>query len=307
MCLFSENISTPQAYFIKPPLPFIGNKRNARTLLDSFIKEFRHTNKIPKKDLIIVDVFGGSGFVAHTFKYILPSAHVIWNDFDNYRQRLDNIPTTNQISKEINQFLVSEKVNEKVNEKVKSEIIEIIRSYKERGDFIDYITLSSMLCFSGEIRKDFESLASSSFYKRNYKKTYCADGYLAGVERVRVDYKEIIAKYAQNPNALLILDPPYLQTETKQYNMRYWKMADYLHLLTLVRKPYIFFSSEKSDILDLMNFLDNYTDAFKQRKVKQYYLNRINGGLRTKKNYDIFDEKNYKEMQKNIDFLIYDF
>ena len=69
--------------FIQAPLPFQGQKRN-------FLKAFKD------KD-IFVDLFGGSGLLSHTIKQMRPEATVIFNDYDWYITRLQNIDKTNRL------------------------------------------------------------------------------------------------------------------------------------------------------------------------------------------------------------------
>lgn len=75
------------------PLPFIGQKRMM----------IRHVEKILNQQITgdgegwtIVDVFGGSGLLAHVAKALKPQATVINNDFDDYAQRLSHIDDTNR-------------------------------------------------------------------------------------------------------------------------------------------------------------------------------------------------------------------
>ena len=70
------------------PLPFQGQKRR-------FVKPFKEALKSFPNDAVYVDLFGGSGLLSHTVKSVYPEAKVIYNDFDNYSERLKNIPKTN--------------------------------------------------------------------------------------------------------------------------------------------------------------------------------------------------------------------
>ena len=76
--------------YLSAPLPFVGQKR-------MFAKEFiKVLDRFPDST-VFVDLFGGSGLLSHITKRVRPDAVVVYNDFDNYRQRLDNIPNTNQL------------------------------------------------------------------------------------------------------------------------------------------------------------------------------------------------------------------
>lgn len=76
--------------YLSAPLPFVGQKR-------MFAKEFiKVLDRFPRQ-YRFCGSFGGSGLLSHITKRVRPDAVVVYNDFDNYRQRLDNIPNTNQL------------------------------------------------------------------------------------------------------------------------------------------------------------------------------------------------------------------
>ena len=52
-----------------------------------------------------VDLFGGSGLLSHIAKRSKADATVVYNDFDNYRFRLKNIPQTNKLLAEIRELV----------------------------------------------------------------------------------------------------------------------------------------------------------------------------------------------------------
>jgi site-specific DNA-adenine methylase len=80
---------------------------------------------------------------------------------------------------------------------------------------------------------------------------YNADGYLDGLVIESSDYKDIFRKYKDVSNVVFLVDPPYLCTEVGTYNMS-WSLADYLDVLTvLCGTSYIYFTSDKSSILEL--------------------------------------------------------
>jgi hypothetical protein len=82
MCLKKEKV-----YKIAP-LPFQGQKRR---FVNGFVLAMQQM-KAGKEITVIVDLFGGSGLLSHTAKRIFPECRVIYNDFDNYSQRLQNNP-----------------------------------------------------------------------------------------------------------------------------------------------------------------------------------------------------------------------
>ena len=72
------------------PLPFVGQKRR-------FAKHFIEVIKQYPSGTVFVDLFGGSGLLSHITKHIHPDSRVIYNDFDDYRLRIANIPRTNAL------------------------------------------------------------------------------------------------------------------------------------------------------------------------------------------------------------------
>lgn len=82
------------------------------------------------------------------------------------------------------------------------------------------------------------------------------DDYLDGITIVSADYKQIFNQYKDTPNVVFLVDPPYLSTEVGTYKM-YWRLADYLDVLTvLTGHSFIYFTSNKSSILELCDWID---------------------------------------------------
>lgn len=69
------------------------------------------------------------------------------------------------------------------------------------------------------------------------------------------DYREVFNEYKDTPGAVFLVDPPYLSTEVGTYTM-YWKLSDYLDVLTvLTGHSFIYFTSNKSSILELCEWI----------------------------------------------------
>lgn len=62
-----------------------------------FAKEFVKMLKHYPDNAVYVDLFGGSGLLSDITKCQKPAATVVYNDFDNYRRRLENIPRINAL------------------------------------------------------------------------------------------------------------------------------------------------------------------------------------------------------------------
>lgn len=235
--------------YLSAPLPFVGQKR-------MFAREFIQVLKRYPDDAVFVDLFGGSGLLSHITKYQKPGATVVYNDFDNYRQRLENIPRTNVLLDKIRAVVASVPRRKFLPKKTKETILCLIEQEEHRYGYVDYITLSSSLLFSMKYATNLEELRKETFYNTVRKCDYnpCLD-YLDGLEIVSCDYKELFNKYKDMPDVVFLIDPPYLSTEVGTYTMN-WGLSDYLDVLqTLVGTNYIYFTSNKSSIIELCDWI----------------------------------------------------
>ncbi|MGP1484858.1 MAG: DNA adenine methylase [Campylobacter sp.] len=252
--------------FNRAPLPFQGQKRNFIRLFNELIAdEFcAHRNGI------FIDVFGGSGLLSHNIKQIYSNACVIYNDYDGYCERLEHIDETNEILRAINPHYEEYFKNEPISPKDKVAIIQILDDFKRKGYFIDWLTFSSVLFYGGKYAHNEAGFKKEKTFfagANGETPTYNAKGYLKGVEIVRKDGMELIKEF-KNDGAVLILDPPYLQTDKAGYKC-FWGLRDFLKLIRLVKKPFIFFGSKKSNILDFIDDMVEYGDkVFKNYKTK---------------------------------------
>ena len=235
--------------YLSASLPFVGQKR-------MFAREFIQVLKRYPDDAVFVDLFGGSGLLSHITKYQKPGATVVYNDFDNYRQRLENIPRTNVLLDKIRAVVASVPRRKFLPKKTKETILRLIEQEEHRYGYVDYITLSSSLLFSMKYATNLEELRKETFYNTVRKCDYnpCLD-YLDGLEIVSCDYKELFNKYKDMPDVVFLIDPPYLSTEVGTYTMN-WGLSDYLDVLqTLVGTNYIYFTSNKSSIIELCDWI----------------------------------------------------
>lgn len=254
----------------RAPLPFQGQKRN-------FIKDFKKVLATYPDDITIVDLFGGSGLLSLVAKAEKPNAEVIYNDYDNYCERLENIPSTNILLSKINDIIGTFPKSKRLPMEKKEQIIDLIDKEAKKGNFIDYITLSSALLFSTHYVTNLEDLKKETFYKQqkcnslSHIKThaYSAEGYLDDIKVVRMDYKELFEKYKDKSNVLFLLDPPYLSTNTGTYKM-YWKLKDYLDVLTILNgHNFIFFTTNKSSLVELLEWIQEQSKSFALPKIKR--------------------------------------
>ena len=239
--------------FKSAPLPFQGQKRRFAAEFHSQLSDLAKTNDVK----IVVDLFGGSGLLSRIAKDVFPSAKVIYNDYDDYSQRLRNVDNTNTLLSDIRSIVGDYPKEKKINEDFKSVILN--RISQEIG-FVDYITLSASLLFSAKYATDFASLEKETFYNNikssNY--TFNSEDYLRGLTIVCESYKVLFERYRNDSDVLFLVDPPYLSTDTGTYhNDKYWKLRDYLDVLkVLIGTRYFFFTSNKSHLLDLCEWLE---------------------------------------------------
>jgi len=248
------------------PLPFQGQKRN-------FIKQFKQALKTYPTDAIYVDLFGGSGLLSHTVKQENPKSNVIYNDYDNFKQRLNAIESTNKLLTSLRPLVESVPNKKAIPDNIRYQILDIITQADKQG-YVDYISLSANLLFSMNYVQSLEELKKQRFYNRLRKSDYDATSYLKGVEFVCYDYKELFDMYKDVPNVVFLVDPPYLSTDCSTYK-NYWKLSDYLDVLkVLMDTNYFYFTSNKSSIVELCEWIETNTggvNPFNKAKVVYHY------------------------------------
>ena len=237
--------------YAKAPLPFTGQKRN-------FLKLFKRVlnDHIPGdgEGWTILDAFGGSGLLSHTAKQCKPVARVIYNDYDGYSERLRHISDTNRLRRLLAGLLAAVPRNKLVPPAAKAAVVGAVRSF---GGYIDLDCLVSWLLFSGNTAASLDEFCRKTMYNRVQTTDYPeAQDYLQGVEIVSQSYRELLPQHIGNPRTLLVLDPPYVCTQQGNYRKAaYFGMVEFLRLMAMVRPPFIFFSSTRSELpayLDLV-------------------------------------------------------
>ena len=125
--------------------------------------------------------------------------------------------------------------------------------------------MSVALKFSMKYAKNYAEFEKDTLYNKIRMFDYEADGYLDGLEIVRTDYRNLFQEYRNEPKTLFIADPPYLSTDVKTYNsVEYWKLGDYLDILTALKgQNFIYFTSDKSQIVELCQWIDTNKDKIR--------------------------------------------
>ncbi|WP_048713118.1 hypothetical protein [Cardiobacterium hominis] len=233
------------------PLPFVGQKRRFiatfAALLDSNIPG-------DGAGYTIVDAFGGSGLLAHIAKRTKPAAHVIYNDYDGYTERLAHIDDTNRLRHIIEGLTKHLPRNQSIPPADREPIRQAIRAF---DGYRDLDCLASWLLFSGKQAPDLDWLLRVDLYNVLRQSDYPPAGdYLQGLEITRESYTTLLPRHVDNPRCLLVLDPPYVCTTQSAYcKAGYFGMVEFLRLMRLVRPPFIFFSSTRSELPAYLSFV----------------------------------------------------
>ena len=236
--------------FNQSPLPFQGQKRRFQTSFKEALKGFGHAP-------MFVDLFGGSGLLSHWTKSQYPDAQVIYNDYDGYHLRIANIERTNALLAQFRVILHNEIPDKVVSNEAKQRILKAIKSEEKRSGYVDYITISSSLLFSMNYAMNYEDMAKQCMYNCVRKNDYePADDYLAGIDVVKMDYRQLFDRWKHIDGVVFLVDPPYLSTDCSTYS-NYWKLANYLDVLQVLKgTSYFYFTSNKSSIIELTDWIE---------------------------------------------------
>lgn len=235
--------------YLSAPLPFVGQKR-------MFAREFIKVLEQFKDKTVFVDLFGGSGLLSHITKHQRPDATVVYNDFDGYRRRLEAIPQTNALLTDLRAIAKDIQHHKPITGAARERILERIIWEEQQTGYVDFITISSSLMFSMKYQLSVEGMKKETLYNNIRKADYqlCPD-YLDGLTITSCDYKELYLRYKDVPDAVFLVDPPYLSTDVCTYKM-YWRLSDYLDVLTVLNgHSFVYFTSNKSSIVELCQWM----------------------------------------------------
>ena len=268
---------------IKPPLPFVGHKGAWGLELAAIAQN------IPS-GCVVIDVFGGSGICAHYIKQARPDLFVVWNDFDNYRARLDHAPETEEIRRLFLDTFGPPAGKGNLVKPLDADQCAFVRetirrSLAERG-FIDLQTLSRWLYLYSHKTCILEASRNSKLYNRIPVVPLRLDAcrsWLSDVVRTSVTFSGLdtpfnlfgvpvkLSDFAASRDVLLILDPPYLGTCSDDYGNK-----EALKILASVcecceRLPFLLFGDVSISFW--------YEQLFKGRAVRRYSKDFCNIGL----------------------------
>jgi len=240
--------------YLSAPLPFVGQKRN-------FARPFIKVLEQYPDGTTFVDLFGGSGLLSHIAKHQKPHSKVVYNDYDNYRERLVRIPETNELLAKLREITAGIPRKSPIMGEARERVLATIAAHEARYGWVDYITLSPSILFSMKYLLSLDAIRKEGLYNKIRTTDFAPAGdYLEGLTVTSADYREVFAQYKDEPNVVFLVDPPYLSTEAGTYRM-YWKLSDYLDVLNVLRAHrFIYFTSNKSSILELCQWLGKNRD-----------------------------------------------
>lgn len=240
--------------YLSAPLPFVGQKRN-------FARPFIKVLEQYPDGTTFVDLFGGSGLLSHIAKHQKPHSKVVYNDFDNYRERLVRIPETNELLAKLRENTAGIPRKSPITGEARERVLATISEHEARYGWVDYITLSPSILFSMKYLLSLEAIKKEGLYNKIRTTDFAPAGdYLEGLTVTSADYREVFAQYKDESNVVFLVDPPYLSTEAGTYKM-YWKLSDYLDVLNVLKDHrFIYFTSNKSSILELCQWLGKNRD-----------------------------------------------
>lgn len=240
--------------YLSAPLPFVGQKRN-------FARPFIKVLEQYPDGTTFVDLFGGSGLLSHIAKHQKPHSKVVYNDYDNYRERLVRIPETNELLAKLREITAGIPKKSPIMGEARERVLATIADHEARYGWVDYITLSPSILFSMKYLLSLDAIRKEGLYNKIRTTDFAPAGdYLEGLTVTSADYREVFAQYKDEPNVVFLVDPPYLSTEAGTYRM-YWKLSDYLDVLNVLRDHrFIYFTSNKSSILELCQWLGKNRD-----------------------------------------------
>ena len=221
-----------------------------------FASKFKEVLKQYPDDAVYVDLFGGSGLLSHIVKHEKPGATVVYNDYDDYRKRLENIPRTNMLLSDLRRLAGGVPKGRKITGEARKRIFRRIEQEEKERGYVDYITISASLMFSMKYKMGLDGMRKEALYNNIRKSDYpAADGYLDGLEITGQDYREVFNRYKDVPGVVFLVDPPYLCTDVTTYTMS-WGLSDYLDVLTILHgHPFIYFTSNKSSLVELCRWM----------------------------------------------------
>ncbi|MCD7711890.1 MAG: VRR-NUC domain-containing protein [Firmicutes bacterium] len=268
------HLSKKMMIYKKSPLPFRGQK-------SGWFKEFQAMLENFQDCTTIVDVFGGSGLLAHWSRRLRPDARVVWNDYDHFSQRLRRIPETNSLLLKIRTILDAAgiEVKQKIPSQICDELKKTLREHYEKFGYLDCTTVSSLILFSGQYFKTFQEFEKNKDFWRRYNayNPYPApETYLTGLTVVREDWRTFFNNSdIDTDRTLFLLDPPYFFTDGYSYEgaLTYQDQSDLLDFMG--KRNYCYFTNSNSAVILHIKEFEGATRVAKKRSSVSYSQSEV--------------------------------
>jgi hypothetical protein len=237
------------------PLPFLNRKlKNTNKFKQTLKQHYNGSN-------IFIDLFGGAGLMARELKELYPQSRIIMCDTDNFKQRLDHVSTTNEIITKLSKIVTDYAIPKgaKIPRALKEQIYAVLEQYDEDGEkYIDFKTMSYILLNKDVQADKLEDIRYQPYYNKVPEQAYntetCKE-WLQGIEVV-----QSIEDLQLEGELLFLVDPPYIGTDVRSYQEDpYWTFKKFLNYnidLFNMDHDYIYFTNERSDMINLNNFLE---------------------------------------------------
>ena len=198
-----------------------------------------------------VDLFGGSGFCSRLIKDVHPGATVVYNDFDNYSERLKHVEETNIILQFLRDITKDVERNKPLPDEMHYPIMKYLYESERKFGYVDTITISGNLLFSGRFVRSLKEIDRENFWCKAVKENYDAEAchaYLEGLNVISVDAFRLLPLIT--PGTVCIVDPPYMGTDCKRYsgNIGLSKHLELIFKLIKSECLVVYFTSDKSEL-----------------------------------------------------------
>ena len=218
--IFNEGVSIP--------VRFSGNKK----LWQEFIE--KKALELPE-NATVVDAFGGSGIISYYITKIRPDIKVIYNDFDNYLNRVEHIEDLEQVRKDLQKICgkrthgTLRKNNgldkNPIDDEKKSKIIKYLNKRKDKNLFTDYNVITTWLTHGFSARDEIsEDLSLVNGIPVDPLNIEYAKEYYNTLKplKTKFDIRNLNkSKRLQNllhdTSVYWVLDPPYRETDCYDY------------------------------------------------------------------------------------------
>lgn len=263
----------------KISIPFIGSKFRYAKKLKTIFKDIPIDKNI---NYNIYDIFGGSGACTIIFKDIFPNSSFTLNDYDknitddeNNNIIDDTIKKTNMILSELRAVTKEEISNKNYKHLNADEVNNIINKYPEiyENQMLKRF-ISSNIMFNARTltlkQKDYVDKIRLNDYPLYYQN-------FNNVRIIHKDCNDMLNEIIDNPNNIIILDPPYICFDMKAAykNYEYWTLFKYLELIKYIYQHplshFVFFESSENNLTSLFDLINSLAKPIKYQK---YELNK---------------------------------